>query len=607
MKKLLENKYVLIGFTLVIGVLLGWLLKPSSNSGVESHEGEGHELTMNEEGVWTCSMHPQIRQNEPGSCPLCGMALIPVEEDAGSDDPLAIKMSNTAMQLANVVTRRVSKGSSSKKIDLTGKVLEDERRISTQSSHIPGRIESLNVNFTGDYVRKGQVIASVYSPTLVTAQQELFEARKLKDTQPALFKAAKRKLTNWKLNESQIEQILSQEEPMTTFPILAESTGYVKEKMVNSGDYLKQGASLYTVSNLSRVWVLFDAYEADLQWIRVGNQIDFTVASIPGKPFAGEVTYIDPIINPNTRVAKVRVELANEGNALKPEMFVNGIVETQPSTSSELTVPKSAVMWTGKRSVVYVKSATDRGVSFRMREISLGSAYSDSYAVIDGLSDGDEIAVNGTFSIDAAAQLAGKPSMMSPEGGAAMTGHNHGGTQTNEGGEQMQEGGMETEVQHQEVNISTEKFESSAVFKEQIKDVFLTYLPLKDALIETDAKAAKKQAKPLLDAIGMVDMTEVKGEAHIEWMKDLAVLQYSAEYITKETDVEKIRSALSPLSDQLYQTILKFEVETGGFRQYCPMAFNNTGAFWLSNSDSVLNPYFGDVMLTCGNIEEELN
>ncbi|MEP5612375.1 MAG: efflux RND transporter periplasmic adaptor subunit, partial [Cyclobacteriaceae bacterium] len=461
-------------------------------------------------------------------------------------------------------------------------------------------IESLNVNFTGDYVRKGQVIASVYSPTLVTAQQELFEARKLKDTQPALFKAAKRKLANWKLSESQIEQILSQEEPITTFSILAESTGYVKEKMVNSGDYLKQGASLYTVSNLSRVWVLFDAYEADLQWIRVGNQTDFTVASIPGKPFAGEVTYIDPIINPNTRVAKVRVELDNEGNTLKPEMFVNGIVETQASASSELTVPKSAVMWTGKRSVVYVKSVTDQGVSFRMREIALGSAYGDSYAVIDGLSDGDEIAVNGTFSIDAAAQLAGKPSMMSPEGGAAMTGHNHGGMQ-------MQEGEVETKIQHPEVNISTEKFESSAVFKDQIKNVFLTYLPLKDALIETDAKTAKENAKPLLDAIAKVDMTEVKGEAHIEWMKDLAVLQHSAEYITKEADVEKIRSALSPLSDQLYQTIVKFEVETGGFRQYCPMAFNNTGAFWLSNSDSVLNPYFGDVMLTCGNIEEELN
>ena len=101
-------------------------------------------------------------------------------------------------------------------------------------------------------------------------------------------------------------------------------------------------------------------------------------------------------------------------------------------------------------------------------------------------------------------------------------------------------------------------------------------------------------------------MTEVKGEAHMEWMKDLDVLMKTTEYITQEADVEKIRGALSPLSDQLYQTILKFEVETGGYRQYCPMAFDFKGAFWLSNSDSVLNPYFGDVMLTCGNVEEEL-
>ncbi len=370
--------------------------------------------------------------------------------------------------------------------------------------------------------------------------------------------------------------------------------------MVNEGDYIKQGASLYTLSNLSKVWVLFDAYEADLQWIKIGSQIEFGVASLPGKGFNGEVTYIDPVINPSTRVAKVRLELSNTDNLLKPEMFVSGQLKADSKGEEALIVPKSAIMWTGKRSVVYIKSATDQGVSFRMREVTLGSAYGDNYIVEEGLEDGEEIAVNGTFSIDAAAQLAGKPSMMSPEGGTPNTGHSHHGSM------QMDEGSMKTESIHPEVNISTEKFESSAVFKEQLQDVFQAYLPLKDALIETDPKTAKEKAQPLLVAINNVDMKEVKGEAHMEWMKDLDVLVKTAEYITKESDVEKIRGALSPLSNQLYQTILKFEVETGGYRQYCPMAFDFKGAFWLSNSDSVLNPYFGDVMLTCGNVEEEL-
>ena len=570
MKNLFQNKYFLIGMTLLGGILIGWVLKPSSGG---SGEVADHEHTVDENGVWTCSMHPQIRQNEPGSCPICGMALIPLEDDAGGEDALAIKMSNTAIQLANIVTRKVSKGNPTKEITLTGKVVEDERRVTSQSSHIPGRIESLNVNFTGDYVRKGQTIATIYSPTLVTAQQELFEAQKIKDTQPALFDAAKRKLINWKLTDNQIDEILAANTPLTTLPILAETSGYVKEKMVNEGDYIKQGASVYTLSNLSKVWVLFDAYEADLQWVKIGGQIEFGVASLPGKAFNGEVTYIDPVINPSTRVAKVRLELSNTDNLLKPEMFVSGQLKADSNGEEALIVPKSAIMWTGKRSVVYVKSATDQGVSFRMREVTLGSAYGDNYMVEEGLEDGEEIAVNGTFSIDAAAQLAGKPSMMSPDGGAPNTGHSH------HGGMQMDEGSMETESIHPEVNISTEKFESSAVFKEQLQDVFQAYLPLKDALIETDPKTAKEKAQPLLVAINNVDMKELKDEAHMEWMKDLDVLVKTAEYITKESDVEKIRGALSPLSDQLYQTILKFEIETGGYRQYCPMAFDFRGAF----------------------------
>ncbi len=594
MKNLFQNKYFLIGITLMIGVLIGWVVKPSSSN----NERTAHEHTIDENGVWTCSMHPQIQQKEPGSCPLCGMALIPLEEDEGEGDPLSIKMSATAVQLANIVTQKVSKGSLGKQIILTGKVMEDERSIVTQSSHIPGRIESLNVSFTGDYVSKGQTIATVYSPTLVTAQQELFETQKLASTQPALFEAAKRKLANWKLTDTQIEEFLQSKKLTSTFPILAETSGYVKEKMINEGDYIRQGSSLYSLSDLSDVWVLFDAYETDLQWIRTGDMLEFTIASLPGVSFDGKISYIDPVIDPKTRVASLRVELKNDENLLKPEMLASGRLTTELNNEEALLVPKTAIMWTGKRSIVYVKTASEKGVAFNLREITLGPDIGDQYLVTEGLEEGEEIAVNGTFSIDAAAQLAGKPSMMNPQGGNPTTGHAH-------------HGGMvgSAEVQkslHPEVNISTEKFESSAVFKQQLKAVFQAYLPLKDALVETDAVTAKEKVTPLLDAIEKVDMMQVANQAHEEWMKDLDVLMKTTQYMIEESDVEKIRGALSPLSDQLYQTLVKFDVETGGYRQYCPMAFDYKGAFWLSDAEEILNPYFGDEMLTCGNVEEEL-
>ncbi len=610
MKNLTENKYILIGLTLIIGALIGWLIKPSSHQTIStSISDHQHE---NEFEEWTCSMHPNVRLKEPGSCPFCGMDLIPVQSDEESSDPMAINMSSTSMQLASIATAVVDQSSNSKSIRLTGKVMADERRHFTQSSHIPGRIENLQVNFTGEYVSKGQRLATIYSPALVTAQNELFEAQKLKATQPALYEAARKKLTFWKITDVQIEEILKNKEPIIEIPVYAEKSGYVNRKMVDLGDYIKQGASLYTISDLSSVWVLFDIYESDIQWVKKGAQIEFTVSSLPGETFSGKVVYIDPVVDPASRVAKARIEIRNPEMKLKPEMLASGVFESGSiGDEKSLTIPKSAVMWTGKRSVVYVKNTTDAGVSFRMREVTLGPAVSEGYTILDGLSGGEEIAIRGTFSIDAAAQLAGKPSMMNPEGGPVSTGHNHGGMPGGQEGKQMQneteDHSQHQQSDHPEVNVSVENFEVSQAFKDQLKEIYDAYIPVKDALVATDPKVAASTAKNLLTSINKVDMSLVKGEAHMVWMKDLNVLQKTAEMVVSEKDVEKIRQHLSPLSDQLYQTLKKYQVETGGYRQFCPMAFDNKGAFWLSDSEEVLNPYFGDVMLTCGSVEEEMN
>ena len=425
MKNINKTTVILALSTLVVGLLLGWLLFSTSNqTTVDEHN---HEISEGSESIWTCSMHPQIRSNEPGNCPICGMELIPLESSDSELDPMAISMSPVAMQLAQVQTAVVGTGRTGKSVRLNGKIQADERLLFTQSSHIPGRIEKLTVNFTGDFISEGQIIAYIYSPELVTAQEELFEARKIKESQPALFNASKEKLKNWKLSDNQIEQILASEKTIEQFPVLANVSGYVTKKMVNLGDYIKQGQAIYEIADLSKVWVLFDVYESDMTWIKNGASVSYTVQSIPGETFKGNISYIDPVIDPKTRVAKARIETANKDLKLKPEMFVSGIIEAKiNSANAALSVPKTAVMWTGKRSVVYVIQNTSQGVSFRMREVTLGPDLGESYVIESGLHPGEEIAINGTFSIDAAAQLSGKPSMMNPEGGVTMTEHNHG-------------------------------------------------------------------------------------------------------------------------------------------------------------------------------------
>jgi Cu(I)/Ag(I) efflux system membrane fusion protein len=301
--------------------------------------------------------------------------------------------------------------------------------------------------------------------------------------------------------------------------------------------------------------------------------------------FREVVDYIDPVINAKTRVAKARVVLDNDDLQLKPEMFVSGNVQTRLNgQSDQLTIPKSAVLWTGKRSLVYAKIQSDEGIYFRMREVVLGPLLGESYLVENGLSTGEEIAVNGTFSIDAAAQLAGKPSMMNPNAG--KTTHDH-----------------EGEIR---INKIEGTLDSKNGFSSQLTALFENYLPVKDALVASDASLASSEAASFLEALERVDMSLVSGEAHDIWMEDLRILRSAAESIRVADDLVEIREKLVPLSDQLYYTLKKFKIDVDGYRQFCPMAFDFEGAFWLSDSEEILNPYFGSEMLTCGNVEETL-
>jgi Cu(I)/Ag(I) efflux system membrane fusion protein len=413
MKKVFKNQTIRYGLFLVIGLFLGWAVFHASEKAEEVHY---HSADESKTEVWTCSMHPQIRMDKPGKCPICAMDLIPLNQNGGSNsDPMAVYLTKEAAQLANVSTTVVSRQNPVKELRLYGKVQADERLRQNQVSHISGRIEKLWVNFTGEPIQKGQKLAVVYSPDLVTAQQELLEAVKKKQSYPAIYEASKERLRQWKLTEAQISEIETSGNVQTNVDIVSTTNGIVTSRRVNTGDYVSQGSVLFEISDLSQVWVLFDAYESDLSFLKQGDKIDFTLQGLPGDSFSGTIRFIDPVIDPINRVAKVRLEINNPGRKLKPEMFATGIVKSNlKDYSDKLVIPRSAVLWTGKRSIVYVKQSGDEPV-FKMREIELGPRLGDSYVVTDGLADGEEIVTEGTFSVDAAAQLEGKPSMMNQE------------------------------------------------------------------------------------------------------------------------------------------------------------------------------------------------
>ena len=603
--KLNISKQILIGvITLALGFFLGWVIFANSGNKSESHN---HDIEQSDEStIYTCSMHPQIKQNEPGLCPICAMDLVPVttlQSDDENIDPNEIRMTQSAIELANVQTVTVRQGMPEKSIYLLGKVKPDERNIAELTARFGGRIEKLNINYTGQHVRKGQKLGTIYSPDLITAQKELLEAIKYKETNLSFYKASRSKLKLWDLTEEQINLIEETGEPKLYFDILSPISGTVTKRHVSMGDYVIEGSALFEVIDLTKVWVMFDAYESDLPWIKKGDNITFTLQSLPGKTFSSKVSYIDPFIDATTRVAQVRVEIKNPDLMFKPEMFANGILESMlKDQMDELLIPKSAILWTGKRAVVYVKVPDRNTPSFIYREIVLGPDAGNFYVVSSGLEEGEEIAMNGVFKIDAAAQLAGKPSMMNPEGGIVSTGHNHGGTPMSD--EEMKNMDEEEDL---EKDLSKE---TPMDFKIQLGEVVKQYLLLKDAFVKTDENAVEVAAQKTLDALEKVDMALLKGDAHNRWMKLQKPIKDNLNGIIQMKGMEMKRSHFSIVSDKLTEAIQVFGVhnsETSAlYLEFCPMAFDNEGAYWISDSKVIKNPYFGDVMLSCGEVKATL-
>ncbi|MCB0791221.1 MAG: efflux RND transporter periplasmic adaptor subunit [Flavobacteriales bacterium] len=489
---------------LVLGILLG-RTGPAAAPATTSTSSAG---TADVQGIWTCAMHPQIRMDRPGKCPICGMDLIPVGSMGADTSTAGVHMSSRAMALADVRTTVVGGGAPGGALRTTGRIDVDERRLRTQLAQFPGRIERLFVDVTGTHIAVGDPVAEVYAPDLVVAQQELLRAAQDSTLAPGIYRAAKEKLRSWKLTDAQIHDLERGGRPRENFTILADVSGTVLKRLVVQGDQVMRGQPLLRVAALDPIWAQVDLHESDLAVVRVGDPVSIAVPALPGSTFKGRISFIDPLVDPRTRVARARVELANPGVRLMPDMYFNAtITPTHAVGDTAIVVPASAVLWTGVRSVVYVKHQATDGLRFTLREVVLGPMLDDTYVIRSGLQRGEEIATNGVFSIDAAAQLQGLPSMMDPAGGAPVM-HHHGSMESMPG---MSDKAKDKPVRSEHAQLKV--IGNCDLCKERIEKAALSVTGVRSAVWDVDDSMLTTEFMPGMTTLRTISKA-VAGAGH---------------------------------------------------------------------------------------------
>ncbi len=544
--------------------------------------GKPADETEITETQYTCSMHPQIRQDEPGTCPICGMDLVRLGDAGEPTGPSEIRLSENAAILAQVETRKVTSRIPEKEIRMNGVAEPDETRKVRQSAHFPGRIEELLINYTGQQVRRGQTIAYVYSPELVSAQRELLDALEHREQNSQMHESAKRKLEQWKLTQEQIRQIEESGNITRNFPVQAEHTGYVEKLNARQGDYIQTGSTLFEIATPDRFRVYFEAYEEDMPWIHPGDTISFTFKALPGQTFQAPVEYIDPYIDRNQRVSRVRVTLNRPAEAIRAGMFATGYVQGRLNHEEKIVVPRSAVLWTGKKSIVYVQNPDADDRIYQLRLVTLGHNLGDYFVVEDGIEIGEQLVVHGTFRIDASAQLSDKASMMRQH--------------------------IAEELQEYDFTVVDHRSHVDEEFQAEMDRLFAAYISLSDALADEETSTINDQLEFLKVQLGEMPEERFHEEMAELWHEHRYAMLDAIEQMQENEHIEDKRTYFEKLSEALKASIQSFGVKDANvYIHHCPMAFNDAGADWLYDKEEIYNPYFGEVMLRCGIVKEQLN
>lgn len=627
---------------LVVTFFLGRSMAPSLG-GDEEHAGGGERPV---DTVWTCSMHPQVRQPDPGKCPICAMDLIPLQEDDGDGDDgelPRLRLSERAMALMEIQTAPVQRREVYTQVRLPGRVAVDETRRSILAAWFAGRIDRLYVDYAGTRVRAGEHLAEMYSPQIFGAQEEYLQALGgqpvLDDREVAgvMVEAAATKLRLLGLSDLQIEQIRASGKPTTHLTYFSPLTGTVLERMVTTGQYVDTGTPLYAIADLSVVWVNLEAYESDLKWLRYGQEVAIETLAFPAEVFHGRIGYIDPEVDLSQRTARIRVNLPNDNRQLKPGMLVTATVNARVGEGGEvfdpalagqwispmhpeivkegpgqcdicgmdlvpieemgyfaassaefenpLLIPASAPLFTGKRGVVYVRLPDTDRPTFEARTVELGHRLGEAYPVISGLSEGELVVVHGQFKIDSELQIRGRPSMMAPEVEAA--------------------GDEEAERDPRDPPLPLSL--SAPIDKEfsgELEPLITAYLKLSGGLAGDDLGAAAEGLQALHDHLLNIGQHRLTGDAHVVWMEDFDALHQQTHAMGKAQTLEDFRSHLQALTHAIESVYVNFG---GGLlppvnRAFCPMVNGDQIGTWLQAGEVIANPYWGESMLRCGEI-----
>jgi len=395
----LENPYM--GQAMIsCGSSTSWGAAPADTAGI-SHEGHGHD--GKDVSFYTCPMHPSVREKRPGQCPICAMDLAPVSYDEEESGVILVDDARRAQ--IGVRTGKAARAPMTRSIRAIGRIAYDETKLEDVTLKLGGYISKLHVAQTGQPVKKGQLLFTLYSPELFAAQQEYLLAR---DNQGEagtgrgdyLVRAAEKKLELWGLSRGQIDALAKRGSPIEDVPFHSPASGYVIEKNVVEGAAVEAGQRLFRIAALDRVWVEADVYEADLALIEKRMRAVVTLSYLPGKTFEGKVAYVYPYLDPVSRTGKVRVELPNTGLELKPEMYAT--VAFQIELGPRLQIPIGAVVYTGPRRLVFVDLGDGR---LRPQEVTLGVRNEDTVEVLGGLREGQTIVTSGNFLIAAESRI----------------------------------------------------------------------------------------------------------------------------------------------------------------------------------------------------------
>lgn len=547
-----------------------------------SHEGAGGEET-----VWTCSMHPQVRQPEPGQCPICGMDLIPLVSGQGPQlEPNQVAMSDRARGLARLRTTEVRHlTASGATLRMLGRVDYDETTLQTVTAWIGGRIDRLNVRVTGERVRRGQVLASLYSPEVYAAHQDLMTAKTqlsrlragseiARTSAEAALASARERLRLLGVPEGEIQRMEDHVRPTRNVAIRSPFAGTVLERLASEGAYVQTGTPLYRVADLTRLWVQLDAYESDLPHLEVGQVVELDVEALPGETFEGRVAFIDPVVDPRRRTARVRVEVSNPERRLRPGMFVEAVLRGGEATDAAqpLVIPATAALFTGRRSVVYVEVRDASQPTYEARVVRLAPQVGELFPVVAGLAEGERVVSHGAFALDADLQIRGGQSMMM-------------------GGDDTTPGPYDLAI------------EVPDTWDQALRPVAEAYLRMQERLAEDDLAGAREHARALVTAADAVDLSEPR-EAVDAWQPIAGHLRMHGTRAAEAGSLEDARGQFEQLGRQLAILLRTFGNPTGAPLRlaHCPMAFDNRGAEWVQAAEQIDNAYFGAAMRTCGSV-----